>query len=157
VSETPSPPDDLGAELLRAAAMLTRWASRHASLDLPLAQARLLALVQELGPVRIGELAAADHCSQPTMSTQVQRLETEGWLHRSVDPEDSRASLISLTSSGQRSLDRARAARRKVVEPLLQTLDATDRARLRDAVDVIEGILASAREVSPAAIPLREG
>lgn len=153
MTQSPPAPDDLGTDLLRAAAALTRWASRHASLDLPLAQARLLSLVQELGPVRIGELAAADHCSQPTMSTQVQRLETEGWLQRSVDPDDSRASLISLTSSGQRTLDRAREARRAVVEPILQNLDATDRARLRDAVDVIERILAAA---SPAATPPRK-
>jgi DNA-binding MarR family transcriptional regulator len=153
VSQSPPPRDDLGTDLLRTAAALTRWASRHASLDLPLAQARLLSLVQELGRVRIGELAAADHCSQPTMSTQVQRLETEGWLQRSVDPDDSRASLISLTSSGQRTLDRAREARRAVLEPILQTLDATDRARLRDAVDVIERILAAA---SPAATPPRK-
>lgn len=153
MTESSPTPDDLGTDLLRAAATLTRWASRHASLDLPLAQARLLSLVQELGPVRIGELAAADHCSQPTMSTQVQRLETEGWLQRSVDPDDSRASLMSLTSSGQRTLDRAREARRDVVEPLLQTLDPIDRARLRDAVDVLERILAAA---SPAATSPRK-
>lgn len=153
MTESQPAPDDLGAELLRAAATLTRWASRHALLDLPLAQARLLSLVQELGPVRIGELAAADHCSQPTMSAQVQRLETEGWLQRSVDPDDSRASLISLTSSGQRTLDRAREARREVVEPILQTLDPTDRARLRDAVHIIGRILAAP---APATSPRKD-
>ncbi len=140
--------DDLGSELLRAAALLTRWASRHAALDLPLAQARLLSLVQEIGPVRIGELAAADHCSQPTMSVQVQVLESQGWLERSIDPADSRASLICLTRSGHRALERAREARRDAVKPLLQTLDASDRRRLRDAVRVIDGILGA---VSPAA------
>jgi hypothetical protein len=67
--------DELGNSVLRSAARLTRWASRHASFDVPMAQARLLALVEELGPARTSALAAADHCSQPTMSTQLQRLE----------------------------------------------------------------------------------
>jgi thioredoxin-like negative regulator of GroEL len=44
--------EPLGNELLRAAARLTRWATRHASFDVPFAQARLLALLDELGPAR---------------------------------------------------------------------------------------------------------
>ncbi|MBW8732290.1 MAG: MarR family transcriptional regulator, partial [Terrabacter sp.] len=34
-------PTTLGNDLLRSAARLSRWASRHASFDVPFAQARL--------------------------------------------------------------------------------------------------------------------
>ena len=78
-------PTTLGNELLRSAARLSRWASRHASFDVPFAQARLLALLDELGPSRVSVLAAADHSSQPTITTQLQRLEASGWV-RSRDP-----------------------------------------------------------------------
>ncbi len=79
-------PTTLGNELLRSAARLSRWASRHASFDVPFAQARLLALLDELGPSRVSALAAADHSSQPTITTQLQRLEASGWVHRAIRP-----------------------------------------------------------------------
>src|SRR6476661_478160 len=67
--------DALADELLRSAARLSRWASRHADLGMPYAQARVLALVDDLGPARVTALAAADDCSQPSMTAQVHRLE----------------------------------------------------------------------------------
>ncbi len=42
--------EDTANDLLRAAARLSRWASQSASFDMPFAQARLLALIDELGP-----------------------------------------------------------------------------------------------------------
>ena len=65
-------------------ARLNRLATQRAGLEVPYAQVRLLAQVEEQGPARISALAAADHCSQPTMTTQVQRLEAEGCPEVSV-------------------------------------------------------------------------
>lgn len=146
-------PHELGNSVLRSAARLTRWASRTASFDVPMAQARLLALVEELGPARISTLAAADHCSQPTMSTQLQRLETEGWAERVVDPGDARASLLSLTAAGRAALDRARQARLEALSPAFSQLDAAALARLQVAVDALDDLLARASGGS-AASPL---
>src|SRR6476660_10135947 len=92
-------------DLLRSAARLSRWASRHASFDVPFAQARLLALLDELGPSRVSVLAAADHSSQPTITTQLQRLEASGWVHRGSDPDDARATLVSLSEDGRAALE----------------------------------------------------
>ena len=138
--------DELGNHLLRSAARLTRWASRNASFDVPMAQARLLALVEELGPVRINALAAADHCSQPTMSTQLQRLEAEGWTQRVPDPGDARASLISLTAQGHLALARAREARLRALSPAFEQLDPPALERLQVAVDALDDLLARASE-----------
>ena len=103
-------PTTLGNELLRSAARLSRWASRHASFDVPFAQARLLALLDELGPSRVSVLAAADHSSQPTITTQLQRLEASGWVHRGSDPDDARATVITLSNEGHAALDRVQVA-----------------------------------------------
>ena len=145
--------DELGNSVLRSAARLTRWASRNASFDVPMAQARLLALVEELGPSRISALAAADHCSQPTMSTQLQRLEAEGWAERVVDPADARASLISLTPAGRAAIDRARQARLKALSPAFHQLDAAALARLQVAVEAIDDLLERASGDAPASAP----
>jgi len=138
---TSSEADHLGNDLLRAAARLTRWASRNASFDVPMAQARLLALLDELGPARVSVLAQADHSSQPTMTSQLHRLEAAGWAQRIPDPADARASLVSLTAQGSAALQRARAARLAALSPTLDDLDASAVTRLRTAVEVMDELL----------------
>lgn len=139
--------DGLEDALLRTTARLTRWASQRARFDVPPAQARLLALVDELGPARVGDLAVADHTSQPSMSSQLARVEERGWVTRATDPADSRAWLISLAPAGADALARVRAARAEVLAPVLDGLDEDERARLAEAVDVLEGLLARAASV----------
>lgn len=137
-----SPP--LGDELLGLVARLNRWATRQARLEAPPAQVRLLAQIHELGPVRIGDLALADHTSQPTMTTQVRRLEEHGWATRSADPEDARASLITLTALGSEILAGARRSRAEALRPVIDALTPADRDRLRDAVDVLRAVVEAA-------------
>ena len=134
-----SPP--LGDELLGLVARLNRWATRQARLEAPPAQVRLLAQIHELGPVRIGDLALADHTSQPTMTTQVRRLEEHGWAERSADPEDARASLITITALGSEILAGARRSRAEALRPVIDALTPADRDRLRDAVDVLRAVV----------------
>ena len=141
--------DELGNSVLRSAARLTRWASRNASFDVPMAQARLLALVEELQPARISALAAADHTSQPTMSTQVQRLEAEGWAERVPDPADARASLVSLTAAGSAAIGRVRHARLEALSPAFDQLDDAALARLAEAVAAFDDLLALAASPAP--------
>nr|WP_255523990.1 MarR family transcriptional regulator [Terrabacter sp. MAHUQ-38] len=129
---------------MRSAARLSRWASRHASFDVPFAQARLLALLDELGPSRVSALAAADHSSQPTTTTQLQRLEASGWVHRGADPDDARASLVSLSDEGRAALEDVRRARLAVLSPALDRLDGRALERVRIAIDVMDELLAAA-------------
>ncbi|KGN37518.1 MarR family winged helix-turn-helix transcriptional regulator [Knoellia subterranea] len=127
---------------LRSVARLHRLATRNAAnLDVPPAQMRLLALVSDLGPARIGDLAEADHSSQPTMTTQVQRAEAHGWLTRTPDPDDARASLIALSPKGGRQLAAARAARTAAIAPLFAELGPRDAATLNRAVAIVDRLL----------------
>lgn len=135
-------PESLGSDLLGVVARLNRLATQRADIDLPYAQVRLLAQVEQDGAARISELAAADHCRQPTMTTQVQRLEAGGWVERRPDPSDARAVLVSITAAGRAALDQARAVRAAVVEPALANLGADDRGTLAEAVAILRQILA---------------
>ena len=148
-------PTTLGNELLRSAARLSRWASRHASFDVPFAQARLLALLDELGPSRVSVLAAADHSSQPTITTQLQRLEASGWVHRGSDPDDARATVISLSTEGHAALENVRRARLAVLSPALDQLDGPALARVQVAIDVMNELLDAAAD-TPAPHPTRK-
>ncbi|MGH3532224.1 MAG: MarR family transcriptional regulator, partial [Mycobacterium sp.] len=76
----------LGADLLAVVARLNRYATQRIQMQLPAAQARLLSTIEANGEARICDLAAVDHCSQPTMTTQVRRLEDAGLVARTADP-----------------------------------------------------------------------
>lgn len=134
----------LGADLLHVVARINRLATQRARLPLPFAQARLLSTIEDKGPTRISDLAVLDHCSQPTMTTQVRRLEDRGYVSRTVDPDDARAVLVQITSKGVETLRQVRADREAAIEPYLERLDASDRQALSDAVRVLRGLLADA-------------
>src|ERR1700691_5561309 len=131
------PPPGLGADLLAVVARLNRYATQRIQMQLPAAQARLLSTIDAHGEARICDLAAVDHCSQPTMTTQVRRLEDAGLVSRTVDPGDARAVRIRITPEGLQTLNRVRADRATALEPQLARLKAADRQTLVDAVAVL--------------------
>lgn len=131
----------LGADLLTVVARLNRYATQRIQMQLPAAQARLLSTIDAQGEARICDLAAVDHCSQPTMTTQVRRLEDAGLVARTVDPGDARAVRIKITAEGMRTLNRVRVDRASAIEPQLAALNAADRQALVDAVTVLRRLL----------------
>lgn len=138
------PPPALGADLLAVVARLNRLANQRARIPLPFAQARLLSTIEDQGEARISDLAALDHCAQPTMTTQVRRLEDAGLVSRTADPGDARAVLIRITPKGARTLTQVRADRGAAIDPYLQRLVPEDRQTLADAVCVLRRLLEDA-------------
>lgn len=136
---------DLGVDLLGVVARLNRLATQQVRMPLPWAQARLLSTIDDRGEARISDLAALDHCSQPTMTTQVRRLEDAGLVSRTTDPGDARAVLIQITDQGRATLAQVRADRAQVIDPALARLDAADRDVLAEAVTVLRRLLENAK------------
>jgi DNA-binding MarR family transcriptional regulator len=134
----------LGADLLAVVARLNRYATQRIQMQLPAAQARLLSTIDAQGEARICDLAAVDHCSQPTMTTQVRRLEDAGLVTRTVDPSDARAVRIRITAEGMKTLNRVRADRASAIEPQLARLNNADRQTLDEAVTVLRRLLEDA-------------
>jgi DNA-binding MarR family transcriptional regulator len=131
----------LGADLLAVVARLNRLASQRARLPLPFAQGRLLSTIEDQGAARISDLAALDHCSQPTMTMQVRRLEDAGLVSRAVDPDDARAVLIRITEKGVNVLRQVRVDRGAAIDPYLERLDDAERNTLESAVAVMRKLL----------------
>ncbi|NNG36610.1 MarR family winged helix-turn-helix transcriptional regulator [Nakamurella aerolata] len=136
-----SAPEEIGSDLLSVAARLNRWATSLADLQVPFAQARLLSLIDLLGKSRVSDLAAADHCSQPTMTNQLHRLAEAGLVKRSSDPSDARVVLITLTPAGRAALRRARKARSQVIQPYIASLSAADQRRLAQSVTMLNDLM----------------
>ncbi|KIU17571.1 MarR family transcriptional regulator [Mycolicibacterium llatzerense] len=139
----PATDTTLGSDLLAVVARINRLANQRVRLPLPFAQARLLSTIDAEGRARISDLAALDHCSQPTMTTQVRRLEDAGLVSRTGDPDDARAVLISITPQGIATLAQVRADRGSAIDPVLDALDSSDRETLAAAVEIMRGMLAT--------------
>ena len=146
MTSPPATDTALAADLLSVVARLNRLATQRVKLELPYAQARLLSSIEDQGAARISDLAAFDHCSQPTMTTQVRRLEDAGLVSRVTDPADARAVLISITPAGSAMLARVRTDRGSVVDPYLDRLEEDDRRTLANSIRVMRAILADAQE-----------
>ena len=139
----PATDTTLASDLLAVVARINRLANQRVRLPLPFAQARLLSTIDAEGRARISDLAALDHCSQPTMTTQVRRLEDAGLVSRTVDPHDARAVLISITPQGIATLAQVRADRGSAIDPVLDALDSSDRETLAAAIEIMRGMLAT--------------
>jgi len=87
--------------LTRLARMLERGAG-----DLSLPQFRVLALVDE-GGERASQLADRLAVAKPTITAVVDGLVDRGYLKRTADCDDRRATKITLTAAGKRALSDA--------------------------------------------------
>lgn len=107
---------------------------RHLIHGQSLTSASVLAQLDDGGPARISELAAANGVSQPSMTELVGRLEREDLVARFTDPQDRRATLVDITTSGRtQRLHLQRSLHGKVIE-LFQALPDEDQATLSLAI-----------------------
>src|SRR3954452_1361009 len=87
---------------VRTLARLARMLERGAG-GLSMPQYRVLALVDE-GGERASQLAERLAVAKPTVTAAVDGLVERGYLKRSADADDRRATKITLTSAGRRAL-----------------------------------------------------
>src|SRR3954452_6309411 len=98
---TSSDPRHLAVELLVTSARFTRLAARETPTAMPRALWRGLRQLEELGPTRVSDLAAADRVSQPTATAVVQKLVERGWVQRSGLDGGRRAAGVQLLPAGR--------------------------------------------------------
>ena len=61
---------------------------------------RVLVVLEELGELRVAELATASLSPQPTVTHALQRLEERGLVTRTVSSEDRRQRVVAITAEG---------------------------------------------------------
>jgi len=136
----------LGEDLISTAARIVRWVPKENGFNISLAAARLLARLHDSGPTRISELAAAERCSQPTITNHIKRLEAAHLVDRAADPRDARAWMIKLTKKGNQQLSLMRDSIGTTLEPYLATMSKRDLKALRDGVDAMRRLMAVEKE-----------
>ena len=144
-----SPPDDgrrLGPQdavvdvtrLRVALARLSRRLRRHELAGLTPTQLAALATVERTGPMRLGDLAAAEGIAPSTLTRLVTALEDSGYVRRFADPSDARASTLAITPHGQDALERIRTESTLVLAASLRLLTPAQRSALAEALPVLE-------------------
>src|SRR4051795_2228188 len=91
----------LATQLERRVARVTQLLRANARSRSGVAALLTLRRLDDEGPLRITDLAAAELVAQPTMTGIVRRLEQDGLVQRTPDPLDARAARIALTEAGQ--------------------------------------------------------
>lgn len=89
----------------------------------------------------LGDLAAIEQVSPPSMSRAVGQLVEQGYVVRAADPDDGRLVRLSLTDEGMATVDRERAHRDAWMTARLEGLTAADRDLLRRATDLLEELV----------------
>lgn len=128
---------DVVPSLVLSAYALGRIAAQDAGNDAPAAQWRVLALLEQHGTARVGELAAAARTTQPGMTRLLGVLERDGLIERSPDPSDSRAVVVGATKAGSSALSAWREEFRAVLAPRFAELDDEEWAALARAAEIL--------------------
>ncbi len=97
-------------------------------LDRGVGRVKALLLLKD-GPLSLGEIAAAHNVDAPYATITVNKLEPLGLVERTLDPEDHRRKIVTLTPAGRDAVGLAEEAQ-AAPPPPLANLSAADLAQL---------------------------
>jgi DNA-binding MarR family transcriptional regulator len=130
-----------------AIARLSRRLRRHGLAGLTPTQLAALSTVEQSGPLRLGDLAAAEGIAPSTLTRLVAALDEFGYVQRCPDPKDARASTLAITAKGHEILERLRAEGTALLTESLLLLTPDQRSALAAALPALEQLA----EADPAA------
>jgi DNA-binding MarR family transcriptional regulator len=131
---------ELAARLRLAIGGLVRWLRQRDPRSPSPAQLSALVSVESYGPLRIGDLAARERVSAPTISRLVDVLAGAGLVGRRPDPDDRRGQLVALSERGAALLADIRRERTTLLARRLEALAPEDRAALAAALPALEAL-----------------
>lgn len=103
-----------------------------------------LSSIVKFGPLRLNELAQHEGVAAATITRIAVDLVKRGYVTRTTDILDRRATTIEATTAGIDYILRARSARADVMSSLLATLDPRDVALLEESIPVLEALIVEA-------------
>jgi DNA-binding MarR family transcriptional regulator len=123
-----------------ALARLSRRLRRHELAGLTPTQLAALSTVEQAGPLRLGDLAAAEGIAPSTLTRLVAVLEELGYVRRDADPKDARASTLAITLLGHETLERLRAENSALLAQRVMLLTSEQRSALAVALPALEAL-----------------
>lgn len=113
---------------------------------LSMSQWRLLTLLQQHGALRAGDLSQRLGMLVPATSRLLRELEQRKYVSRRRDPADGRATLVTITAAGTRTLRTFQHTRRTALRDLLEQLAPEERSQLVHHFEQIAQLVQDAAE-----------
>ncbi len=127
--------DAVGTQLIRLVRLMERGHAQYQA-DNPdtveRATYHLLVHLVKDGPRRAGALAEAVHSDPSTISRQIGHLVKLGYVERTADPVDGRATLLAATAEGRRVFEENRRLRNENIARMLAHWSEDDREVLSE-------------------------
>jgi DNA-binding MarR family transcriptional regulator len=149
----------LGTRLKRLGERLqaqTQVLFESADVDLPSSHFPVLAALQRLGAMNVGELTEAVGISQPGVTRLLDKLEAEGLVRSTQSADDRRVRTIALTKSGRQLISRSKRTAWPMIEAAVADACAGPAQELLAVLAALEEALAAA-PLSTRAERLRSG
>jgi DNA-binding MarR family transcriptional regulator len=133
--------EELAPRLRWAVTRMARRLRQEAGVDIGPSQVAALATIDRHGPLSPSELAGIERIKRPTVTRIVRHLEQVKLVGRVRDPQDGRASILTITAEGRGLLKRLRERKTAYLAKRLAVMDADDRRTLERAAELLEGML----------------
>ena len=117
---------------------ISQTTRRELALPLGASSLAALATVEQVGPIRLGDLARHEGVTPATLTRIVAVLEDDGYATRTVDDEDRRSSWLEVTQAGRDLLAGVRRDRAALVAARVQRLTPSQRRALAKALDALD-------------------
>ena len=127
VQTTTSPNTDATVIASSLVAIMTGLKSQLIRAGHDFAPAMVMYRIAEQEPVRVSDLAASCGLDASTVSRHAKTLEDQGYVSRSGDPQDRRASRLELTQQGRSYIDTHAALRAQLLSDAMTTWSADER------------------------------
>jgi DNA-binding MarR family transcriptional regulator len=114
------------------------------------AQASVLAVVVNSGPLGLSELSEIEGLNPTMLSRVVGKLETFGLVRRLRDPDDYRAARVEVTPAGEKTWQLIAAERAELISESLAALTAEEESALVTALPAWEKLSEGLRRTPPA-------
>jgi DNA-binding MarR family transcriptional regulator len=132
---------ELPARLRLAIARMARRLRQEAGDELSPSMMAALATIENHGPLAPSRLAELEGIQRPTATRVLGRLEEDGLIERSADPNDGRGAVVCTTRSGSALLKKLRSRKNAYLARRLRELPDDDVAALERAAEVLERLL----------------
>jgi DNA-binding MarR family transcriptional regulator len=131
---------EIAARLRLSATRLARRLRKESTGGLTPSQLSALNAVHLRGPLTLGELADQERVAPPSITKVVAKLEADGLIERSTDPQDRRVSRVRVTRDGDALLSETRRRKTAWLAARIGALEPAERERLAAALDAIDRI-----------------
>ena len=129
---------ETAARLRLSATRLARRLRREADTGFTPSQLSALTTIDHHGPLTLGELAERERVAPPSISKAIAKLEAEGLIKRTSDPDDRRVSRVATTAAGDALIAESRRRKTTWLATRIRDLDTEQQARLAAALDVLD-------------------